>query len=62
MGGRRKLVNFGDPMYVASLAVRAREHVRPREVSHSPVAFEGGLKHSVSVNAAKYPRRRTRYK
>jgi hypothetical protein len=54
MGGRRRPVNFGDPMYVATSVGRAWEHVRPREVSRSLVAFEEGLSLSVRACAAKY--------
>jgi hypothetical protein len=48
MEGRRKPVNFGDLMYVATLVGRVWMHVRPREVSHSPLTFEEGLRQSVS--------------
>jgi hypothetical protein len=35
-------------MFVAMLVEREREHVWPRGVSHSPVAFEEDLKQFVS--------------
>jgi hypothetical protein len=55
-------VDFGDPMYVATLVGRAWEHEKPGEVNRSLVAYEEGLGQSVKDCATEYPKRCTWYK